>query len=189
MTPTRNGFLVGLVVAAALGAGALLGYNQLHSGASSIMCRGRAAGWTGRVSGPRLAAAHPADEAAIARLVNAYRAQHHLLPLAVSAALGYAARYHSADEHARAYFAHERRGETFAGRFARYTPSTCIAENLAWGTVGFGTPAGIVSLWRSSPGHRHVMLLPWVRRIGVGIVVGSFQGQRHAHIVTADFSS
>lgn len=156
--------------------------------AAGVSCRGQAAGWAGRVTGARIPPTHAKLEASIVAAVNGFRIAHGLRPLKTSATLGYAARYHSSDMHRKHYFEHERVGETFTLRFSRYTPSVCVAENIAWGTGGFATASGVVSLWRSSPGHRHVMLLPWVRRIGVGVIGGTFFGQRHARIVTADFS-
>ncbi len=48
--------------------------------------------------------------------------------------------------------------------------------------------AAIVRQWRSEPSARRVLLLPWVRRIGVGVRVGTFKGAR-ATTTTADFSA
>jgi hypothetical protein len=42
--------------------------------------------------------------------------------------------------------------------------------------------------WRSERDSRHVLLLSWVRRIGVGIRIGTFKGAR-VTIATADFSA
>ena len=41
---------------------------------------------------------------------------------------------------------------------------------------------------RTSSESRHVLLLPWTRRIGVGVRVGTFKGER-VTIATAEFSA
>jgi uncharacterized protein YkwD len=86
------------------------------------------------------------------------------------------------------YFSHAGRVEGFRRRLARYTPRTCIAENIAWGTGAYGTGAGIVSSWKTSAGHRKVMLLPWTTRVGVGVGTGRFLGAAGASVATADFA-
>ena len=53
---------------------------------------------------------------------------------------------------------------------------------------GRSRAAGIVRNWRNERGSRHVLLLPWTRRIGVGVRVGTFKGER-VTIATADFSA
>jgi uncharacterized protein YkwD len=47
-----------------------------------------------------------------------------------------------------------------------------VGENIAWGTGSYGTPAGIVKMWMNSPGHRHNILEPGFRDIGLGIARG-----------------
>jgi uncharacterized protein YkwD len=152
----------------------------IDGSASTYECRGIASGWTGHEH-EQLRSTHPVTEAAVIRLINSYRAQHDLRALGVDPRLGHVARVHSRSMTRGAPFGH---GD-FVRRLAGWTPATCIAENLAKGTGGFARAPGIVSLWRSSPPHKHVLLLTWIRRVGVGIRIDP-QG---TFFVTADFSS
>ena len=127
--------------------------------------------------------------AAIVRLLNARRAAAHLEPLRVDGVLSSLARIHNRDELRGDFFAHDApTGQTFAERLA-YLHRREIGEVLAWGTGGFATPAGIVSLWMASPEHRRIILTPELRRVGVSVLAGRFQGERSARVATADFST
>jgi uncharacterized protein YkwD len=57
-----------------------------------------------------------------------------------------------------------------------------IGEDLAVGL----DPAACVASWLLSPPHRHVLLSPDVRVIGIGVAAGLF-GAESADFVTADF--
>ena len=57
-----------------------------------------------------------------------------------------------------------------------------MAENLAWGTGSYRSPRAIVRRWLASPRHRAVLLWPPARRIGIGLVDGSFQGHPSARV-------
>lgn len=134
--------------------------------------------------------------AAILRLVNAARAAHHQPPLRFDAHLTRAARGHSREMVARHYFAHvSRSGERFSSRIARtgwMRGRRCwhVGENLAWGTRGKGRPSAIVPAWLHSPPHRHVLLDPAYRVVGIGIVRGTpFAGPSRGWTYTADFGS
>ena len=61
-------------------------------------------------------------------------------------------------------------------------------ENLAWGTGFRGSAKGIVAAWLNSPEHRANLLRPSFTRVGIGDLVGSFQGYGGANVVTADFA-
>lgn len=160
--------------------------------ASIITCPPNAPGWKGRVTGPLVRATQPVREARIVQLVNSFRRAHGLSELRTSAALASAARAHSLDMLQHAYFSHDGPGTGGGGRFtlrlARYTPRSCIAENIAWGSGSYGTALGVVKAWRLSAEHRHIMLLPWVTLIGVGVRSGTFQGAAGASVATADFA-
>ena len=39
-----------------------------------------------------------------------------------------------------------------------HAASISIGQNIAWGTGGYSTPAGIVAAWMASPPHRQIML-------------------------------
>jgi uncharacterized protein YkwD len=182
---SRGQFFVAASVIVAIIAAAY-GAKTLREGAAApARCYETAAGWTGQISGPRIGTTHPVTEARVVNLVNAYRKQHKLPLLIVDQRLSYAARFHSSDMQTKGYFNHG----LFLKRTARYSPQTCIAENIAFGTGALGRAPGVVSLWRSNADQKHVMLLPWITRIGVGIRTGTFQGQKNATIITADFSA
>jgi uncharacterized protein YkwD len=131
----------------------------------------------------------PSSEAKVIVLINHIRAQHGLHPLTPSGTLQRAARFHSNDEMAHGYFAHDGTSESWDARIERYTKRPLIAENICYGSGGWSKPAGIVSLWMASPPHRKVILTPGLRKIGVGIAIGTFAGQAGTGMTTADFSS
>lgn len=155
---------------------------------STIVCPRNAPGWLGRITGAQPEATAPVREARIVAGINAFRRANGLRVLRSDAVLSQAARAHSLDMLSRGYFAHDGPGGTFVQRLAGYTPASCIAENIAWGSGSYGTGPGIVEAWKRSPGHRHVMLLPWTRSVGVGVEVGAFLGAPGASVATADFA-
>jgi uncharacterized protein YkwD len=163
----RGVWFPALIILIALVGGTLAARRLLESGAAPGLCGPTAAHWQGRVTGRAIGPTRPASERRVRSLVNDFRVSRGLAPLALDSRLVLAARYQSSDQLAKHYFAHERVGLSFTRRFARYSPSSCIAENLG---RGYATPAGVVEAWKRSPGHRHVMLLPWVKRAGVGWV-------------------
>lgn len=152
--------------------------------AVALSCPGAAPGWKGGVSGAKILTTHPVTETRLLTLINNYRVANGLKKVTLSVNLGYAARFHSADMQKKGYFDHG----LFSQRLARYTPSQCIGENLAWGTGDFGRGPGILSLWKSSPAHRKVLLTPGFTRVGIGVRTGMFMGQKNATIATVDFS-
>jgi uncharacterized protein YkwD len=117
--------------------------------------------------------------------MNHVRAQHGLSRLTLDLHLQRAARAHSREMLSGGYFAHG----AFAQRMARFAVTGHVAgENLAWGTGAQGTAHGVVLAWLRSPEHRANLLRPSFRRVGIGTLVGSFQGYAGAHVVTADFA-
>ena len=65
-----------------------------------------------------------------------------------------------------------------------------VGETLAWGTGTSGDPAGTVSRWLHSPGHRAILLSPSMHAIGVGIAHGSpVPSIEGGETVTADFGT
>ena len=129
------------------------------------------------------------SESQVLVLLNDIRHEHGLGELTGSAALRSAAREHSTDMLKRSYFAHNSPGESFDKRIRRHLASSLVGENIAWGTGSYGTPAGIVEMWMHSPAHRHIILMPELHRVGLGIATGRFQGSSSAVMATADFSS
>jgi uncharacterized protein YkwD len=129
------------------------------------------------------------SESQVLVLLNGIRHQHGLTPLAPSTALHRAAREHSSDMLERGYFRHDSPGEAFGARIRRHLVSPLVGENIAWGTGLYGTPEGLVNLWMHSPGHRRIILMRSLHRIGLGIASGTFKGVPGAVMATADFSA
>lgn len=155
---------------------------------SVIQCPNNAPGWQGHITGPRVTPSAPAKEQGILRGINTFRSANGLRRLRPDATLALAAREHSANMIARRYFSHDGPDGSFERRLAKYTPRSCIAENIAWGSGPYGTASGVVQAWKDSPGHRHVMLLPWVTRVGVGVETGTIFDTANATVATADFA-
>jgi uncharacterized protein YkwD len=117
--------------------------------------------------------------------MNRVRAAHGLRPLRFDPRLERAARSHSHTMISTGSFSH---GE-FGSRLLRFDVGGRLAgENLAWGSGGAGSARAIVAAWLASPAHRANLLRPSFRRVGVGALVGIFQGVSGAHVVTADFA-
>lgn len=121
--------------------------------------------------------------------MNERRAAAHLPLLKRDAVLASLAHSHNHDMLAGDFFAHDAPlGQTFAERLA-YLHRRRIGEVIAWGTGGFATASGLVSLWMSSAPHRRIILTAAFRRVGVSVLGGRFQGQAAARVATADFST
>jgi uncharacterized protein YkwD len=167
----KQGAAVGATAAAllvALVVGGLLAKDQIRSGAAK----------------PRVTPA-----AQILVLLNARRANAGLKPLRRDTVLASLARFHNRDMRSEGYFAHDApQGQTFFERLA-YLHRSLIGEVLAYGTVGFSTPKGLVSLWMASPGHKRVILTPGMKRIGISVICGRFLNQPGVCLSTADLSS
>ena len=125
------------------------------------------------------------SELSLLRAVNATRASYHLAPFRVDSALVRAARSHTTDMVRSDYFAH---GAFAARMHAFHVRGPAMGENLAWGSGSYGSPQSIVRMWLNSPPHRANLLRPGFRRIGLGVVTASFQGESGATVVTADFA-
>src|SRR5919199_1542768 len=125
------------------------------------------------------------SELSLLKAVNATRASYHLAPLRIDPALQRAARAHTAEMIRSGSFAHG----AFASRMRTFNVrGPAMGENLAWGSGSYGSPQSIIQMWLNSPGHRANLLRPGFRRIGIGAVVTSFQGESGATVVTADFA-
>jgi uncharacterized protein YkwD len=136
------------------------------------------------------AARTTATQANVLVLLNQQRAAHRLEPLVVDPRLTRAASAHSADMLRRGYFAHNGSQGTWDLRIGRYVKRpTLLGEILEWGAGAYGTPQGIVSTWMHSPEHRRVILTPDLRRIGIGIVTGTYRGVDGVTMATGDLSS
>jgi uncharacterized protein YkwD len=117
--------------------------------------------------------------------MNAVRAAHHLRPLAVDPRLDTAARSHSREMLRTGVFSHG----SFQTRLGHFDVHASVAgENLAWAVGASATPDGVVAMWLASPAHRANLLSPSYTRVGIGSLLGRFDGHADAHVVTADFA-
>ena len=128
-------------------------------------------------------------ETQVVRLFNQQRAAHGLAPLKADARLGQAADAHSADMLRHGYFAHDDAHGRWDTRIRRYVTRREVGEILAFGSGEDATPTGMVRTWMQSPEHRSIILTPDLRRVGLGVVTGTFEGQDSVSLATADFSS
>jgi serralysin len=79
---------------------------------------------------------------------------------------------------------------TYWMRQAGYMSTQCwrVGENLAWGTDEYGTVRSIFRAWMSSPGHRANILGDFTQ-VGIGLRVGTLEGQPGTHVWAQHFGS
>src|SRR6266571_3602100 len=119
-----------------------------------------------------------ASESSLIRAMNGVRASHGLARLRVDYRLERTARSHSISMLRGQYFGHG----SFAARLrASGAAGPVFGENLAWGPV---SSSWVVNAWLASPEHRANLLRPGFRRVGVGGVIGTFEGSAGAMVVT-----
>ena len=123
------------------------------------------------------------SESSLLSQMNAVRASRGLPAQRLDYHLVRAARGHSADMMRRQYFAH---GAVLGRAVAAGARGPLFGENLAWAS-GL-TAQWVVNAWLASPEHRAVLLRRGFRRVGIGIVFGTFIGHGGAGVVTADFA-
>lgn len=128
--------------------------------------------------------------------INAFRTQHHLVPLRLSDTLSAAAREHSQQMASDGYFAHESAdGSPFWQRIQHLYPSSAwrywsVGENLLWSSPDVDAQ-GALQLWIASPEHRANLLAARWRDVGISALhvaaaPGTYNGL-DVTIVTADF--
>jgi uncharacterized protein YkwD len=113
---------------------------------------------------------------AVLCLVNEHRRARRLPALTEERHLRLAAARYSRLMVRLGFFAHvSPSGSSFIQRIvsAGYRRWTRLAENLGWGDGLMATPEAIVQAWMASPPHRHNLLDPRLRQIGVGIAAGA----------------
>lgn len=108
-----------------------------------------------------------ADEQTFLQLINAYRVQNSLPPLALSYELSKSAQWKSNDMGARNYFAHDDLTRTWDTRIrdCGYGYNAWLGENIA---AGQQTAQSAFDAWRNSPGHNANMLGVHYTAIGIG---------------------
>jgi uncharacterized protein YkwD len=107
------------------------------------------------------------EERAFATLINNYRAQNGLAPLAVSYLLTKPSQWKSGDMAANDYFAHDDLSRTWVDRIrdCGYGYNTWLGENIA---AGYQSAQAVFDAWRNSPGHNANMLGTNYTAIGIG---------------------
>jgi uncharacterized protein YkwD len=127
-------------------------------------------------------------------LMNQRRAKRGLRRLRYNANLAAAARNHSAEMDALNYFDHNSPtgsspvSRVRAAGYLAGARSWGIGENIASGSGNATSPKGIIAMWMNSPGHRQIMLSRDFRHVGIGVVIGSTDGDSaDGAIYTADF--
>jgi uncharacterized protein YkwD len=119
------------------------------------------------------AATAAAETAALRCLVNEERRARGLAPLRGSRLLDRSAQLRASAIRRCGQFSHAPCGQTFVAPFARVgylRGGAAVAENLAWGESGLGSPRGAVDLWLRSSQHRANLLRPGWRDLGIGLV-------------------
>jgi uncharacterized protein YkwD len=115
---------------------------------------------------------------AVRCLHNQIRAQHCLPLLKDNAKLRKAAARHAVDMVEEGFFDHASPdGDTFVDRilgagYAKRKDGWSLGENLAWGTGDQSTPAGVMSAWMNSAGHKANILKRTYKEIGIGVRPG-----------------
>src|SRR5262249_14587085 len=117
-------------------------------------------------------------ERAILRGMTKVRPENGRCGLRVDSALARAADAHSATMLRTGVFSH---GSVHA-RLRRYTSKRAVGETLAW--MSRCNSRKVVQMWLNSAAHRHILLSPKFRNVGVGKRSSSARC-----MVTADFAS
>ena len=142
-------------------------------------------------------AAAEETEAPILARVNAVRRGHGLRPLSFSAKLAASADAHAHSMATRGYFSHDwSNGAVFTTWVQRfYSPAGygtwSAGENLLWASPPELTPHEVVRAWLNSPSHRRILLTPYWRELGIGVVharraPGVYQ-RRDVAVIAANF--
>jgi uncharacterized protein YkwD len=117
--------------------------------------------------------------------MNQVRLAHGLAPLKEDATLDETSRAHTRWMLHVNLFSHG----NFAYRILHsHARGHVFGENLAWGEGSAGSATAIVQAWMASPEHRHSLLSPSFRRVGVARICGDFVGIHNAAVITTDFA-
>jgi uncharacterized protein YkwD len=140
-------------------------------------------------TGAALDAPTPVQEQAMLCLTNRARRDRGLGELTAEDSLPRAAGRKSADVLRCDEFSHEACGRPFTYWIERFGYEGCAeGENIAWGNGGLGGVRAIFRAWMRSPGHRENILGAY-QQIGIGLRVGTLEGNSGAHVWTQDFGA
>jgi uncharacterized protein YkwD len=132
-----------------------------------------------------------AARGAVLCLLNVERETRNLPRLRPNRALsGAAARYARRMVRDR-FFSHDRPALTARVRSSGYVPPRGrwrVGENLAWGRGARADPRAIVRAWMKSAPHRHNVLNPRYRDVGIGLAPGvPVAGEPHGATYVTEF--
>jgi uncharacterized protein YkwD len=132
-------------------------------------------------------------EGALLQLINHTRAQHGLHAVRLQCKLDAAALHHSRQMLACDYFSHYSAGGASFDQRLREAGYGCsgyrdwsVGEVIGWGT-GPAACSTVFRGWLHSPAHRHIILLPRWRDVGVGCARGCLKGRDGTLMCTVDF--
>jgi len=150
---------------------ALLAFALLPDGAAAAQCKG------GDAAPAKLSNKLAAK--AVLCLINKQRRRHGARPLKRQRQQAKAAGKHNRRMVRRRCFSHQCPGESDLTKRlvkARYLPCGCswgIAENIAYGSGGLGSPRKIVAAWMHSSEHRANILNRSYEHIGIAVASGT----------------
>lgn len=178
---TRRGTIATLFLAAAT---ALAGVAVASSPPAAALASRAGCPGQGNAGAPSTA-----QEQTMLCLVNHARQARGLAPLQTPRSLTKAADRKSGDVIRCDEFSHEACGREFTYWMNRFGYNGCYeGENLAWGSGPYATPISIFRLWMHSQGHRENILGPY-QDTGLGLRVGTLEGNGGAHVWTEEFGS
>jgi uncharacterized protein YkwD len=164
-----------LLAAAASLCAAIFGSHALAAGSEAMATTKRSAPCQGTDLNPT-----PDNAAAIGAatlcLIDRIRHAWHLGPVRANAALRAVAASQVRNMVRWDYFSDVRpSGQTpmalvAATGYRAHASSVSVAQNIAWGTGPYATPARIVAAWMASPPHRRVILTRSFRDAGVAAI-------------------
>lgn len=129
-----------------------------------------------------------AEESEVFKLVNAERQQRGLTPYSCHLAAGQVSRAYSKTMCLTGRFSHTGKdGSSPTDRIRAAgigTPLGWAGENIAWGAQ---TPAGVMSMWMKSPGHRKAILSKSFTAIGIGYYPCTENNSYKRHYWTQNF--
>jgi uncharacterized protein YkwD len=132
-----------------------------------------------------------AQEEVMLCMTNFARAANGMPPMVANRQLAGAAEKKSTDILGCNEFSHEACGRAFTfwdQKYGYLKGCWKAAENIAWGTGDLSTVRAIMTAWLESPEHHANILGPY-KEIGIGVMVGSLEGNEGAAVWTQDFGS
>ncbi|MBC7142588.1 MAG: CAP domain-containing protein [Rhodobacteraceae bacterium] len=106
------------------------------------------------------------EVAALADAINRYRADRGLQPLAVTPALSRAAGDHACAMVAQNRFSHDLGGSPKTRMRKAGCRTRLAGENIA---MGYARGADVLRQWLDSPGHRRVLSMRGISRMGIAV--------------------